>query len=333
MKQKTRFQKFIKHFKKDWQLYLLALIPMVHLLVFTYGPMYGIQLSFRDFTLTGGTTNSEWVGLKWFEDFLTDPKFMRIFMNTIILSLYSLVTFPLPIIMALILNAMKLKRYKKVVQTVSYLPHFISTTVFIGIINMVLSPVYGIYGSGYRLVLDIINGAVNCINTVFGSNIGFLNLSEFPPDFKATAEAFRHLYVWSGVWQGLGWSTILYTSALSSVSPELHEAASIDGASRFKRIIHVDLPAIMPTVGIMFVMRVGHLVGVGFEKAYLLQSNINKSTSEVISTYVYRKGMDNFKNFSYGSAVGLFNTLINLALVLIANRISKRISEGEVSLF
>lgn len=311
MKEKTRFQKFVKHFKRDYQLYLLALIPMLHLIIFTYGPMYGIQLAFRDYRPAGGITGSEWVGLKWFKDFLTDPKFTRIFMNTIILSLYSLITFPFPIIMALFLNAMRRVKYRKVVQTVSYLPHFISTTVFIGIVNMILSPVSGIYGNVFRL----------------------LGGKGFPVDFKATAEAFRHIYVWSGVWQGLGWSTILYTSALSAVSPELHEAASIDGASRFKRIIHVDLPAIMPTVGIMFVMRVGHLVGVGFEKAYLLQSNINKSTSEVISTYVYRKGMDNFRNFSYGSAVGLFNTLINLVLVLIANNISKRISEGEVSLF
>jgi len=306
-----RVRLFRKHFIRDWQLWAMALIPLIQLLVFHYGPMYGVQLAFRNYRLAGGITGSEWVGLKWFQDFLTDPKFGRIFMNTLILSLYNLATFPLSIIMALLLNTMNNKRYRKVVQTISYLPHFISTTVFVGIINMLLSPVSGIYGNMYRL---------------FGGE-------GFPVDFKATAEAFRHIYVWSGVWQGLGWGTILYTSALSAVSVELHEAASIDGASRLKRIWHVDLPAIMPTVGITFIMRVGHLVGVGFEKAYLLQSNINKTTSEVISTYVYRKGMNSFRNFSYGSAVGLFNTIINIALVFLANTISKKISQDEISLF
>ena len=307
----SRIQLFKKHFIRDWQLWAMALIPLIQLLIFHYGPMYGVQIAFRNYRPGGGITGSEWVGLKWFKDFLTDPKFGRIFMNTIILNLYNLTTFPFAIIMALLLNTMNNKKYRKTVQTISYLPHFISTTVFIGIVNMLLSPVSGIYGNIYRL---------------FGGE-------GFPVDFKATASAFRHIYVWSGVWQALGWSTILYTSALSAVSVELHEAASIDGASRLKRIWHVDLPAIMPTVGITFIMRVGSLVGVGFEKAYLLQSNINKSTSEVISTYVYRKGMDSFRNFSYGSAVGLFNTAINIVLVFIANTISKKVSQDEISLF
>lgn len=307
----SRVHLFKKHFIRDWQLWAMVLIPLIQLLIFHYGPMYGVQIAFRNYRPGGGITGSEWVGLKWFEDFLTDPKFGRIFMNTIILNLYNLMTFPLAIIMALLLNSMLNKTYRKTVQTISYLPHFISTTVFVGIVNMLLSPVSGIYGNVYRL---------------FGGQ-------GFPVDFKATAEAFRHIYVWSGVWQALGWSTILYTSALSAVSVELHEAASIDGASRLKRIWHVDLPAIMPTVGITFIMRVGNLVGIGFEKAYLLQSNINKSTSEVISTYVYRKGMDSFRNFSYGSAVGLFNTVINIVLVFIANTISKKISDNEISLF
>lgn len=307
----SRIHLFKKHFIRDWQLWLMVLLPLTQLLIFHYGPMYGVQIAFRDYRPGGGVTGSEWVGLKWFLDFLTDPKFGRIFMNTIILNLYNLMTFPFAIIMALLLNAMQNKTYRKTVQTISYLPHFISTTVFVGIVNMLLSPVSGIYGNVYRL---------------FGGQ-------GFPVDFKATAEAFRHIYVWSGVWQALGWSTILYTSALSAVSVELHEAASIDGASRLKRIWHVDLPAIMPTVGITFIMRVGNLVGIGFEKAYLLQSNINKSTSEVISTYVYRKGMDSFRNFSYGSAVGLFNTAINIVLVFIANTISKKVSDNEISLF
>ena len=302
---------FKRDFKRDWQLWALALIPLIQLMIFHYGPMYGVQIAFRDYSLSGGVTNSDWVGLKWFADFLTDPKFGRIFMNTIILNLYYLITFPLSIIMALLLNAMTNKRYRKTVQTISYLPHFISTTVFVGIINMLLSPTVGVYGNMYR----------------------FLGGEGLPVDFKATAEAFRHIYVWSGVWQSLGWGTILYTSALSAVPVELHEAASIDGASRFKRIWSVDLPTIMPTVGITFIMRIGNLVGVGFEKAYLLQSNINKSTAEVISTYVYRKGMNSFRNYSYGASVDLFNTAINIALVFAANAICKKMSDGDVSLF
>lgn len=306
-----RIHTFKRNFKRDWQLWALALIPLTQLLIFHYGPMYGVQIAFRDYSLSGGVAGSEWVGLKWFVDFLTDPKFGRIFSNTIILNLYYLITFPLSVIMALLLNSMMNKRYRKTVQTISYLPHFISTTVFVGIINMILSPTVGIYGNMYRL---------------FGGE-------GLPVDFKATAEAFRHIYVWSGVWQSLGWGTILYTSALSAVPVELHEAASIDGASRFKRIWYVDLPTIMPTVGITFIMRIGSLVGVGFEKAYLLQSNINKSTAEVVSTYVYRKGMNSFRNYSYGAAVDLFNTVINIALVFAANAISRKVSEGEVSLF
>ncbi len=310
-KSAERLHIFKRNFKRDWQLWALVLIPMTQLLVFHYGPMYGVQIAFRDYSLSGGVTGSEWVGLEWFLDFLTDPKFGRIFMNTIILNLYYLITFPLSVIMALLLNSMMNKRYRKVVQTISYLPHFISTTVFVGIIHMLLSPSVGLYGTLYRL----------------------LGGEGLPANFQATAEAFRHIYVWSGVWQSLGWGTILYTSALSAVPVELHEAASIDGASRIKRIWYVDLPSIMPTVGITFIMRIGSLVGVGFEKAYLLQSNINKSTAEVVSTYVYRKGMNSFENYSYGAAVDLFNTVINITLVFIANSISKKMSDGDVSLF
>ena len=301
-----------KHFKRDWQLWAIIIIPVIYFAVFNYAPMYGIQIAFRDYRPRAGITGSEWVGMKWFVKFLTNPKFGLIFKNTVVLSLYSMIaSFPLPIVFALMLNAMESKRYKSVAQTVTYLPHFISMVVMVSILQMIFSPVSGIYGNMYRL---------------FGGE-------GYPADFRGLVTSFRHLYVWSGVWQELGWNTIIYTSALSAVSQEHHEAAMIDGASRLKRIRHIDLPAIMPTVGITFIMRVGNLVGIGFEKAYLLQSNINKSTSEVISTYVYRKGMDSFRNFSYGSAVGLFNTIINIVLVFIANTISKKISDNEISLF
>ena len=297
--------------RRQWQLNLLVLVPLVFLLIFHFVPMYGIQIAFRDYRPLTGVTGSEWVGLKWFEQFLSSYQFGEVFSNTVILSLYSLATFPLPIIFALILNAMRSERYTKVVQTVAYMPHFISTTVLVGMVLMLLSPVSGLYGKIYDL---------------FGG-------SGYPVDFRASAQAFRHIYVWSGVWQSLGWGTIIYTAALSSVSSELHDAAQIDGASRFQRMWHVDLPAIMPTIAIQFILRCTSIISVGFEKAYMLQTTMNISVSEVIPTYVYKVGMSSFRSFSYGSAVGLFNTVINLALLFVANFSVRKATEGEISLF
>jgi len=306
-----RIERMVKNFKRDWQLHLLILFPSLHFLLMHYGPMYGIQIAFRDYRIGKGIVGSEWVGLKWFIDFLSDPKFMEIFMNTLILSLYEFLAFPIPIILALLMNSMRSERYKKTIQTIGYIPHFISVTVFVAIINMLLSPVSGIYGNLYSM---------------FGGK-------GYPSDFKSTAEAFRHIYVWSGVWQGAGWGTIIYTSALSGVSVELHEAARVDGASRFKRLIHIDLPSIMPTVAIQLLLRIGSLIGVGFDKTYLLQTSLNLETSEVISTYVFKKGFGSVRDVSYSSAIGLFNTIINLILLLIANYTCNKITEKEVSLF
>lgn len=300
-----------RNMKRHWQLYLLILPAILNALFHQYGPMYGVQIAFREYRPRNGIWGSEWVGLKYFIDFVTDPKFQQIFINTIAVSLYSLLTFPLPIILAILLNCMQNKRYRGVVQNVVYVPHFISVTVLVGIIQMVLSPVSGVYGAVYRLL----------------GGIGY------PTDIRALASSFRHLYVWSGAWQEIGWGSILYTSALSAVSMELHEAAKIDGASRFKRIFYIDLPAIMPTVAIMLIMRVGSLVGAGFDKCYLLQSNLNLSTSEVISTYVYKKGLSNIYNYSYGTAISLFNTVINVILMLLANHICKKVTDGEISYF
>lgn len=304
-------KRFVKDFKRDWQLHLLVLFPVVYMFIFDFIPMYGIQIAFRDFRPISGITGSEWVGLKWIKNFLSSPDFLEIFRNTISLSLYSFATFPIPIIFALVLNALRGEKYKKVVQTVSYMPHFISTTVMVGIINMLCSPVSGIYGNIYRL---------------FGG-VGF------PTDFRATAAAFRHLYIWSGEWQGLGWSAIIYLAALSGVSQELHEAAQMDGASRFKRIWHIDIPAISTTIAMKLVLAATGIIGVGFEKAYLLQKPMNLEVSEVISTYVYKKGMSSFRNYSYGAAVGLFNTVINLVLLFVVNGIVDKATDGEVSMF
>lgn len=300
-----------KNMKRHWQLYLLILPAILNILFHHYGPMYGIQIAFREYRPRAGIWGSEWVGLQFFKEFITDPKFQQIFMNTVKVSLYSFVTFPLPIIFALILNCMSARRYRGIVQNVVYIPHFISVTVLVGIIQMILSPVSGVYGTVYRL----------------------LGGEGFPTDIRALAASFRHIYVWSGAWQGIGWGSILYTSALAAVSPELHEAAKIDGASRFKRIFYVDLPAIMPTVAIMLIMRVGTLLGAGFDKTYLLQSKLNLSTSEVISTYVYKEGLKNIYNYSYGTAVSLFNTVINVILMLLANYICSKVTEGEISYF
>ena len=271
---KQRVRRFIRLFIRDWRLYLLISIPLIYQIVFCYFPMYGVQIAFRDFRPRKGIIGSDWVGLKWFVQFLGDRQFVSVFSNTIILSLYSMfASFPLPIIFALTLNCLNNEKYKKTVQTIAYLPHFISTTVMVSIVTLLLSPVCGAYGNMYRL---------------FGG-------TGYPVDFRATAGAFRHLYVWSGVWQNLGWSSIIYTSALSSVSSELHEAAKIDGATRFKRVLHIDIPAITPTIGMMFLMRVSELIGVGFEKAYMLQTKLNLSTAEVLSTYVYKYGMNTSK--------------------------------------
>jgi putative aldouronate transport system permease protein len=222
-----------------------------------------------------------------------------------------LATFPIPIIFALLLNAMKGERYKKVVQTISYMPHFISTTVMVGMFLMLASPISGIYGNIFRM---------------FGG-------TGYPLDFRATAAAFRHIYIWTGEWQGLGWSAIIYLASLSSVSSELHEAAQIDGASRFKRIWYVDIPSIMPTIAMKLVLACTGIIGVGFEKAFLLQSSLNLSVSEVISTYIYKKGMSSFRNYSYGAAVGMFQTVINMFLMILVNTAVSKATDGEISMY
>lgn len=273
--------------------------------------MYGLQIAFRDYRPGGGVTGSTWVGLQWFLKFLKDPEFIGVLVNTMAVSLYSLATFPLPVVFALILNALQSEKFKKVVQTISYMPHFISVTVLVGIMNMIFSPVNGIYGNIFHL----------------------LGGTGYPVDFRGISDTFRHMYVWSGVWQNIGWNSIIYIAALSGVSSELHEAAQIDGATRLKRMIYVDIPSILPTICIMFILRCSDIISVGFEKVYLMQSGINLDVSEVISTYVYKTGMSSFRNFSYGSAIGLFNTVVNLTMVILVNTITKKLSDNEVSFF
>ena len=308
----TRLSQQTALFRRDWQLHLLIFIPVVYLLIFHYYPMYGVQIAFRDYSPRQGVTGSEWVGFEWFEKFLTNYNFGRIFTNTLMVSLYDIaVSFPLPILLALFLNSIKSEKFKKFTQSVTYIPHFISMVVLIAMFNQIFSPMNGLYGTIYRL----------------------LGYGGYAKDFRSTSEAFRHIYVWTGVWQDLGWNTIIYTAALSSVTPDLHESAQIDGATRLQRIWHIDLPAILPTACIMLILRCGSIMTVGFEKTYLLQGDLNIMTSEVISTYVYKVGMARASDFSYGAAVGLFNSAINCIILILVNWISKIISSKEVSLF
>lgn len=301
-----------KLLRRDWQLYLLILLPLIYILVFYYWPMYGVQIAFRDYRPRAGIFGSEWVGLKWFKKFLTNYNFKQVFSNTLILSLYSIIVgFPLPIILALLLNTIRSEKFKKFTQTITYIPHFISMVVLVAIINQVFSPSAGLYGTLYRL---------------FGGE-------GYPYDFRSMASSFRHLYVWSEVWQELGWNTIIYIAALGSVSPELHEAAKIDGATRWQRVLHVDLPAILPTACIMLILRCGSVMTIGFEKVYLMQGNLNLTTAEVISTYVYKVGLGSSSDFSYGTAVGLFNSVINCVMLFLVNLFSKKATNDEVSLF
>ncbi len=309
MKSQSAFVKFRKDYLSKWRLYLFLLVPIIYIILFAYAPMVGAQIAFRDYDFTLGIWGSEWVGFENFAKFFRYHDFGRILWNTLSVSLYSLIaSFPLPIILALILHSFPGKRYTKVVQTVLYMPHFISVVVMIGMIMQLFNPLSGVFGLAYQAVTGSIM-----------------------PDIFANPGAFSHIYVWSGIWQGLGWGSIIYMAALSGVDMELHESAQIDGASRFQRVLHIDLPAILPTASIMLIMNAGGIMNIGFEKVLLLQNDLNRSRSEVISTYVYKVGLMSGGDFSYATAVGLFNSVINFALLIIVNYVTKRL--GETSLW
>ena len=282
-----------------WQLYLLLLVPVVITVIYKYIPMYGVQIAFRDFKASRGFLGSEWVGWEWFERFFTAPTFSRMIRNTVLLSFFSLLwSFPIPIILALAMNQMRFKRYRRVVQTVLYAPHFISIMVVCGMIRIFLSPSGGL------------------LNLLLGTKI----------DFLTEASAFRTIYIVSGIRQEAGWGTSVYLATLSTVDPALYEAAKIDGASMFQRIVHIDFPALVPMAVLMLIMSAGSLMNVGFEKVWLLQTDLNKATSDVIAVYVYQQGIENAK-YSYATAVGLFNTVINIALLFIVNTIAKKAAD------
>ncbi len=304
MNSKTKKKKgrMLQVLKRDMSLWLFCLPGIVLTFIFSYVPMYGIQLAFRRFNARAGIWDSAWVGLYYFKRFFESPYFDTVIKNTLILSLYGLiVSFPMPIILALMLNSFRHKKYRKVIQTVTYAPNFISTVVMSGMIILFLSPYIG-----------VING--------FMRSLGFDAVN-----FMAKKEFWRHIYVWTGVWQSTGWSSVIYFAALSGISPELHEAARCDGATKLQLIRYIDFPSILPTATILLIMSCGSILSVGFEKAYLLQNDLNLTVSEIISTYVYKVGLIN-NDISYSTAIGLFNTLVNLTLLLIVNKAAKKIS-------
>ena len=295
--------------RRRWQLFLFLLIPVIWVLIFNYAPMVGIQIAFRKYKIRDGIWGSRWVGLANFTKFFGSYQFQRVLVNTIRVSLYSLAAgFPLPIVLALCMNALTNQRYKKFIQTLTYIPHFISTVVMVGMLMQIFNSNTGLYG-----------------------RLGWLFTGQRPEDILSQASVFPHMYVWSGVWQGMGWSSIIYMAALSLVDASLHEAAEIDGASRFQRCIYIDFPCILPTATILLIMNAGNIMSVGFEKVFLMQNSLNLSTSEVISTYVYKVSLTaSGSDFSYGTAIGLFNSVINLMLLVIVNFISKRLTENSL---
>lgn len=290
--------------KRCWQLYLIAAIPLIWLFVFKYLPMAGLQIAFRNYSPVGGIFHSKFVGLKHFRRFFSTPDFWKIMWNTLSISAYQLLaSFPIPIMLALVMNSCRKKRLVKVVQTVTYLPHFISVVVLVGMLTQFVNPIVGINANLCKL------------------------LGVTPVDWMAKPEAFRHLYVWSGIWQNAGWGTIIYLATLAGVDPSLHEAAQVDGANRLQRVLHIDLPCILPTAIIMLIMDAGKVMSIGFEKAFLMQNPLNMETAEIIATYVYKRGLTAGGDYSYSTAIGLFNSIINIMLIVAVNRIAKKYSE------
>lgn len=307
MKEKKKRKGFYASVRKNWQLWLLLLPALIYILVFCYQPMYGALIAFKDYNPKLGIMGSRWAGLKYFKQFFQTSIFTKTLRNTIVLSTYNLLwSFPVPIIFALLLNQIKSRKVKAFIQTVTYAPNFISVVVLVGMISLFLSS-----GSGFLTELFRKLGAKDSL---------YLNRPEY----------FRTIYIASGIWQGMGFNAIIFLAALTGVNPELHESAMIDGAGIAKRIWHIDIPAILPTIVIMLVMAIGNILSIGYEKVYLLQNGMNLEVSEIISTYVFKTGIRSAQ-YSFATAVGLFNSVINLILLVLANFAAKKMTE--ISLF
>ena len=292
-----------RNIRTEYELYILSIPAFAFIVIFAYIPMSGIQIAFREYIVRLGFWKSPWVGFAHFERFFSSYNFWKLIGNTLGISLYSLaVGFPLPIILALMLNEVKHRSFKKSVQMITYAPHFISTVVIVGMMAVFLSPS---------------SGLINMVIRRFGGT---------PISFMAEPAWFKTLFVFSGVWQNVGYSSIIYISALSSVDMVLYEAARVDGASKFQKILNIDIPCLFPTIVILLIMSLGRIMSVGFEKILLMQNSLNMSASDVLSTYVYRLGIQQ-GDYSFTTAVGLFNNLINLMLLVTVNRIASRLTE------
>lgn len=304
-KQKKR-KKTLKKALSQWQFYLMLLIPLTYVIVFNYLPMSGIIMAFKDYSVSKGIWASDWVGMKHFVQFLTSPSSMQIIWNTLALGLYTLIAgFPIPILLAIALNEVSNQRFKKLVQMITYAPYFISTVVMVGLIMQ---------------VTDMRTGIINIVLQLFGQDA---------VNFLGNPNIFPSLYVWSGIWQTAGYSAIIYLAALSGVSKELQEAAIVDGASRLKRIWHIDLPAIRPQIIILLIFNVGSIMNIGFEKVYLMQNSMNMSKSEIIATFVYKVGLVN-ADYSFSTAVGLFNSVVGFILLISVNWLAKKFTDTSV---
>ena len=301
IRKKKRFTPIIK----DWQLYSLILLPVIYLIIFKYIPMFGNVIAFRRFIPGGSIFGEEWVGFYYFEMFLSDPTFYKVFTNTLVLAFLLLViTFPAPIIFALLLNEVKNHLFKRFVQTASYLPHFFSVVVVAGMVYELLA----------------LNGPVNSLIANLGlDKINFMQLPEW----------FRTIFVSVDLWQGLGWGAILYLAALTGINEELYEAAKIDGANRWKQTIHITIPGILPTIVVLLILNIGNFLQIGFEKVLLLYNPLTYETADIIATYVYRVGLQS-GSFSYGTAIGLFESIVGLILVLSANYVSRRMTDNSL---
>lgn len=296
-------QSFKAYMKGHYDLYLLLLPAILYTAVFLYIPMYGVLMAFQDYSPVKGIIGSNFVGLKHFKKFFSTYMAKQIISNTVILSDYSLLaSFPFPVILALMLNYCVNRRFGKIVQTVTYMPYFISVMVLVGMMNIFFSTNYGV------------------VNTVLQA------LGIEPFSFMSSEKSFRHMYVWSGIWQGMGYSSVIYFAALSGIDPTLYEAAELDGASKLQRIRYIDLPSIMPTVIIMLIMSAGNLMSIGFEKAYLMQNDRNSGVSEIIATYVYKVGLIDAR-YSFSAAINLFNSAINFVILIVINKISRKLSD------
>lgn len=298
-------RKMISAFRKDWQLWVMIAPALAYIIIFCYGPMYGIQLAFRKYDFSKGLTGGDWVGFQYFIQYFTSPMFWPTLRNTFVISFFSLICgFPAPILLALIINSLRQKKLKRVVQTAVYMPYFISTVVMVAILQILLSPSTGVL-SGLLKSMHIVSQSTNLLGT---------------------PEAFVPVYVLSGIWQSAGWNSIIFIAALSSVDGQLYDAAKIDGADRWHQVLHVEIPALLPTIIILLIMNMGRILSVGFEKVFLMQNNLNLSVSEVISTYVFNVGVQSGQ-FSFGSAVGLFNTVVNFVFLLIVNKVAKKAAD------